>query len=641
MPRTPTVEKRERLTLSQLATYDDILTDTLVDHAYFWTTIRKNRTKYFPVRGINEENVTSILLHDVIVAKDASKAEKEFLALPGLKKFTDRLRSAREKEWFRRHLRKYISIYLPDCPFEVTTTNRYTILTHEAAVAARKFISAGHPVKYLSGTLVSITKEEETDLDLTKRDFSIVMSTRKKTASLFLGPARFANHDCNANAKLVTRGFESMEVVATRDIEVGDEITVSYGDSYFGEDNCECLCHSCEIAQRNGWSSPTPSRVNNWVNSSSAFSDGSENSPSPLNGSEKHDLEHDSDTSDGFLGKRRKVERKSSNLRLQESVDDTMEADPEVKSGSPSSVLDGCSSADNVEIPNDSNLPGSDNHQNGCDTTDTPVDDEEPAAIGRDSRDTSIENSSGQSSGSTAATSCLESDIQTTPAPGTTGLITKGPDMSEKATELQKSKLPFPQIIVGDTEETDSSDLSTISEPIDSDATKEALPRPKRRYRKRGLPLPVVEEPPIFKVRVPGDYTKTTVLLVQRCDRWVECQTCSDWFVQGEAYFTRKECPRCERHSKLYGYRWPKTDKEGRRDTEERVMDHRTIHRFLTNDDESRLDRRGRGLGVSTVSTTPDVSETRTETDASEIGDGRRVTRSSRRASRRLEESCA
>lgn len=32
MPRTPAIEKRERLTLSQLATYDDILTDTLVDH---------------------------------------------------------------------------------------------------------------------------------------------------------------------------------------------------------------------------------------------------------------------------------------------------------------------------------------------------------------------------------------------------------------------------------------------------------------------------------------------------------------------------------------------------------------------------------------------------------------------------------
>ncbi|KAF3480454.1 histone-lysine N-methyltransferase set9 [Arthroderma uncinatum] len=517
MARTPPVEKRERLTLSQLATYDDILTDTLVDQAYFWTTIRKNRAKYFPVRGILEESVTSILLHDVVVAKDALKAEKAFLELPGLKKFGDKLRSAREKEWFRRHLRKYISIYLPDCPFEVTTTNRYTILTHEAAVSARKFISSGHPVKYLSGTLVSITKEEETDLDLTKRDFSIVMSTRKKTASLFLGPARFANHDCNANAKLVTRGFESMEVVATRDIEVGDEITVSYGDNYFGDDNCECLCHSCELAQRNGWSTPTPSRVNSWVRSASAFSDELEPSSSPpSNGSEKHGLETDSDASDGFLGKRRKVERKSSNLRLQESADETGDAEAE----STSSVPNGCSPAANEVIPNDIQLPRDDSRDNGCDTSDIPVGDEELSAEGRISRDTSIENSSGQSSGSTAATSHPGSGIQTTPAPGITDTIPKDLDIGEKLPQL-KDKLPFPQILIGDSEE---NDLSAFSEVNESDATTTA-PKPKRRYKKRSFPVPV-DEPPKF--RVPGDYTKTTKLLAQRYDRWVECQTCND-----------------------------------------------------------------------------------------------------------------
>ena len=37
---------------------------------------------------------------------------------------------------------------------------------------------------------------------------------------------------------------DGIQVVAVRDIYVGEEITVTYGSQYFGEDNCECLCAS-------------------------------------------------------------------------------------------------------------------------------------------------------------------------------------------------------------------------------------------------------------------------------------------------------------------------------------------------------------------------------------------------------------
>lgn len=110
------------------------------------------------------------------------------------------------------------------------------------------------------------------------------------------------------------------------------------------------------------------------------------------------------------------------------------------------------------------------------------------------------------------------------------------------------------------------------------------------------------------RIRVPGDYTKTPQLLAQRYDRWVECQTCPEWFLQENAYQTRKECPRCERHSKLYGYRWPKTEPDGPHDTEERVMDHRTVHRFLSAEEEARVDRRSRGLGPAFWSKEPSSS---------------------------------
>jgi histone-lysine N-methyltransferase SUV420H len=168
------------------------------------------------------------------------------------------------------------------------------------------------------------------------------------------------------------------------------------------------------------------------------------------------------------------------------------------------------------------------------------------------------------------------------------------------------------------------------------DDASETAPKRKRYQRKKWKVIASVEtEAPL--VRTPGDYTRTPKLLGQKYDRWVECQTCDSWFVQCNSYQTRRECPRCERHSKLYGYQWPQTDKGP--DGEERVMDHRTIHRFLSNEEAStaRKDQR-RGLSFG-ITPTPELSD-RTETENNDppgSGSGsRRSTRASRHRTREL-----
>lgn len=171
----------------------------------------------------------NILRDHVIVKTDTTTAEEKLLALPALSKFMGTLKAEQEKDNFRKHLRKYINIYKPDCPFEVASTNRYTVVTHEASVTARQFIKKGQTIKYLTGIQISLSDEEMESIKSALRDFSIVVSSRKKSTSLFLGPARFANHDCNANARLLTSGRDGMDIVAHKDIQIGDEITVSYG----------------------------------------------------------------------------------------------------------------------------------------------------------------------------------------------------------------------------------------------------------------------------------------------------------------------------------------------------------------------------------------------------------------------------
>lgn len=614
--------------------------------AYFWTKTRKNRPKYIAMRGINGDDVGHLLLRDVVVAKNVTKAEKEILDITGLKRYMAKLSSDREREWFRRHLRKYIQMYLPDSPFEVTTTNRYTITNHEAAICARQFIKKGQEVKYLSGTLVPMTAEEERDLDLTRKDFSIVMSSRRKSPSFFLGPARFANHDCDANGRLMTRGSEGMQVVANRDIDVGEEITVSYGEDYFGADNCECLCSTCERGLRNGWApqtdtdaqsrTSTPGLNDEYGLTSSSFSP------------KKRKSEPDADTDSNVLTphKRAKFNPRCSKLRSEVCLDDDVAStepvkvdsalndQPETREAKPDLIITQCEEKTGDATESTGNNAAIDNGSQSTVTTDC------------DSPTSLTAEESQRSSASTAPTSVCEGavDDKTEGVVRSPGEVTESHEKNIETPSGEPSTttadvVPEPNAM--DTIERrlnvcDNDAASELSETLDHVDKPEAVadpPKKKRAPRKKKVYQSVETEPP--RSRTPGDYTKTYRLLAQPYDRWVDCHTCSDWFVQHNSYLTRRECPRCERHSMLYGFRWPKTDKEGPADDEERVMDHRTIHRFLHREEEIHVSRRDRGVS-SGVTTTPEISETRTEAeDGSELGDElRRGTRSSRRSTR-------
>ncbi len=587
--------------------------------------------------------MTAILLRDLIVGKDPQLAEESLLKLPGLRKFDNSLETKGEKDHFRRHLRKYINIWLPDCPFEVSTTNRYTIVTQEAATTARRFIKKNEPIKYLCGHLVSMTPEEEEALDQSKRDFSIVMSSRKKTASLFMGPARFANHDCNANARLVTKGFDGMQVVAVRDISLGEEITVTYGNSYFGEANSECLCMTCEKECRNGWTSPQqdgkPSRV---ATPMTGLEEDVSPSPYSFRKTRKYSQLIEStpsatpDTSDApSPRKRRKLRTGDGTIFLDAERRGEAQAEPsgpsmsseilkdgvETSSGSPmkatgkgfraekkinldqgppdEDVLRSCVTAAFAKnMTNDSQTEHretqayqSENSSPRASSVHLP----ESTALDKVTRASSplltpSELSSESSTALSVVTSVGHSHVQTSPSPATTLSTTMEPELVWKSANAR----------LNPASESDLSELSA-NEFLD-DIAKVVIRKPKKRGRPVGWKakkvIPTIElERPIREIRYPNDYVRTPLLLGESYSRWVDCKTCAGCWVQPNGYLTRKECPRCERHSKLYGYQWPKTDKYGKADKEERVLDHRTVHRFLRPEEEALVKKRGRGVG--------------------------------------------
>ena len=650
-----------------------------------------------------------------MVRKDVQHAEYQLLGLLGLRKFVDRLQTKREKEDFKRHMRKYINIWLPDCPFEVSTTNRYTIVTQEAATTARRFIKKGETIKYLCGNLVAMTPEEEKDLDLTRRDFSIVMSSRKKTPSLFLGPARFANHDCNANARLVTRGSDGMEVVAIRSIEAEEEITVTYGDDYFGIGNCECLCRTCELEGRNGWLDQGVSKTTSGVATPSVLEveeitgpyafrnkrkytsfaesivDSAEidsESPTPvkrrkfgatrLSLSEKKTtqgpvgIQDESGTANGSsllsIVQVSTNDEAAAELSEDELCQDPLAVQRKVismatklpKTKEPEKlVLDRASEILSAEYRRSGTLlprmkvNHSDTSTKHIEVLKTPARKRQNGLLNSHSSSDaeSIFDREQRGTSSPASTPCRNyGESSTPPLENTEHTETKdvepvipvinAPNLVEAVSAIQSLNAEeYETLNLPDTEMSDLSELSSSEDFDDTNLTivRKTVPKPKSKINKKPKPALSTRSrnvvPSAFasieipKNRHPGDYTRTPLLLSEPFSRWVDCGTCSSTWVQPNGYYTRKECPRCERHSKLYGYRWPKTEKvKGERVG--RVMDHRTVHRFVGPEEERRVKRRGRGcvgeleVGVDTI------GEGGSEADGEEQG---RETRRGRR----------
>lgn len=557
-------------------------------------------------------------------------AESKLLETAGLRKFLNGLKTPKEKDDFRKHLRRYMQIYLPDCPYEVSTTNRYTIVTQEAAVTARQFIKKGQAVKYLSGIQVLITPEEERELSTRKKDFSIVVSSRSKCASLFMGPARFANHDCRANARLMITSQACIEIIAMRNIEVGDEITVTYSDNYFGESNCECLCRTCEENLVNGWRQPDEAGL---------VTTSIENMPLegyPL----RHKRRGDSCASDSrtpSLGPeirprirktRSKLQRSdSSNLSIVETSttentkrkrgDETLRSPPitpakRLKSlqreVTPQELLDakGGQYSEAQSVGSSSRSASAD--AASTDVTTPEAEEQTPFDKISVSQEDPIRHSAVVPSrpnpmliATLTSTTIVDSiEYPTDPYP-----IWRPKTVGEL---WQIIMAPHPESVRPRTTPPAVLPAHGPPSPATTESPAKETPRGQGRpaTRKHKLPPgPAVEGSaavlPTAKHRTPGDYTLTPVLLSEPNTAWIHCMNCSEAFVQYNAYYTRSSCPRCERHSKLYGYTWPKTEPEGKHDKEERILDHRTIHRFLDRQGEARV--RGRQMPAMAGST--------------------------------------
>ncbi|KAK7005611.1 hypothetical protein R3P38DRAFT_3038548 [Favolaschia claudopus] len=162
---------------------------------------------------------------------------------------------------FATHASRYFELYHPSGCIEIAHTSRYSHHTgkSELCILATRNLQPGAVITELKGSMANLTDEEDKELKRTdlrnsdiRRDFSVIHSKQMKKNHLFLGPARFVNHDCNNNCELFREGkYITFRVL--RPIAIGEEITAHYGDGYFGRKNRHCLCETCEKRGRGGY----------------------------------------------------------------------------------------------------------------------------------------------------------------------------------------------------------------------------------------------------------------------------------------------------------------------------------------------------------------------------------------------------
>ncbi|ORX64063.1 hypothetical protein BCR32DRAFT_273241 [Anaeromyces robustus] len=285
------LKETEAIDCPELCQFDDILCDILIDNLFLGFRTHKlnkfNEKSFSPPPKYDEENNFSEAILDIIKKnilnvdiKDgvdsafndlyslltsetldknynlSSLISTKLIKYPTFKEYFNSLSQA-ENDYFVDHAKRYLSMYHPKAGYQLIETNRYKSTgKKECCLIATKAWHKGDFLKYCSGILCPISNEELKNMK--EQDFSIMFATSLQCNALFLGPGRFMNHDCQPNCEFISinKTTPTVNFKIIRDVNIGEELTVFYSDSYFGTNNCDCLCESCEKKQLGGFSKP-------------------------------------------------------------------------------------------------------------------------------------------------------------------------------------------------------------------------------------------------------------------------------------------------------------------------------------------------------------------------------------------------
>ena len=194
------------------------------------------------------------ILDGVKSSRDFDDALLQLLHLPWTKVVTQNMND-QDKEILKTHLVRYLEGFQTEnAEFKIEKTNRYAMEGFQGAkIVAGKEVKKGAKISSLRGATAPISLEQEKALGDRGVDTSCVIRSQvSKSQKIISGPTCFINHDCDPNCTWFVLSKGEICFEATRRIKEGEEMTIDYGPCYFGRDNKDCQCLTCE-KQEKGW----------------------------------------------------------------------------------------------------------------------------------------------------------------------------------------------------------------------------------------------------------------------------------------------------------------------------------------------------------------------------------------------------